>query len=353
MKPGQVLKKDLREIRRMRLTALPKVELHRHLECSMRLETLVELAKDLKMDLPLDPEALKNEFLVTTPMVDLEAVLKKFLRTQAVLDSEEILSRITYEVIEDAVAEGIKILELRFAPTFITQGHPHLDFDKVLRGIRKGADFAQDLPISVGFLSIIQRILPVETAERVVDFTIANKDFFMGLDLADNEDGFDPLLFKNCFYRAQQNGLHITVHAGEAPIPQASLNVKNAIEILGAERIGHGLQIYRDPFVTNLVRKKAIPLELCVTSNWLTQAIPNLKAHPIKELLAANVPVTINSDDPGVFGIDLVHEYELLETDYGFTADDFQRCNDIAAQASFIPLMKKQKYWPRPIHMLR
>lgn len=349
MKQGQ----GFNQSRRARLTQLPKVELHRHLECSMRLETLVELAKDLKMEIPVDAEMIKQEFLVTSPMLDLEAVLKKFLRTQAVLESEEILSRITYEVIEDCSNEGIKILELRFAPTFIEQGHPKLNFDKIIKGIRKGHEFAHELPISVGFLSIIQRILPVETAESVVDFTIENKDFFVGLDLADNEDGFDPLIFQNCFQRAKENGLHVTVHAGEALIPQASLNVKNAIEILGAERIGHGLQIHNDPFVTNLVRKQAIPLELCVTSNWLTQAIPDLKSHPIRKLMEADVPITINSDDPGVFGIDLVHEYELLESQYGFTAEEFQRCNDIAAQASFIPMMKKQKHWPRSIHKLR
>lgn len=348
MNPGQ----GFNQARRSRLTELPKVELHRHLECSMRLETLVELAKDLKMDLPVDPEAIKKEFLVTTPMVDLDSVLKKFLRTQAVLDSEEILSRITYEVIEDAANEGIKILELRFAPTFITQGHPHLDFDKVLKGIRKGFEFAHELPIAVGFISIIQRILPVETAESVTDFTIANKDFFVGLDLADNEDGFDPVIFQNCFQRAKKNGLHITVHAGEAPIKNASLNVKNAIEVLGAERIGHGVQIYKDPFVMSLLRNKGIPLELCVTSNWLTQAVSDLTTHPIRQLMK-EVPVTINSDDPGIFGIDLVNEYELLESSYQFTTEEFQRCNDIAAQASFIPLMKKQKHWPRAIHTLR
>jgi len=319
----------------------------------MRLETLVELAKNLKMEIPLTEEMIKDEFLVTSPLLDLESVLKKFMRSQAVLDSEEILSRITYEIIEDCVAEGIKILELRFSPTFIQNGHANLNFDKIVSGIRKGFEFAQDLPIAVGFISIIQRTLPVASAENVVDFTIENKDFFVGLDLADNEDGFDPLLFKNCFERAKKSGLNITVHAGEAPIPQASLNVKNAIEILGAERIGHGLQIFNDPFVTNLVRKKAIPLELCVTSNWLIGAIPDMKSHPIRELMRADVPVTINSDDPGIFGIDLVHEYELLESQYGFTTEDFARCNDVAAQASFIPLLKKQKFWPRPIHMLR
>lgn len=335
------------------LRAIPKVELHRHLECSLRLSTFKELAKDLGLEVPADEARLKDEFLVTSPMRDLDSVLKKFLRTQAVLHSEEILARITFEAIEDAVKEGIKILELRWAPTFIAQGHPSLSFDRIIRGIRKGADMASHLPIAVGFISIIQRILPVTEGERVVDFTLENKDFFVGLDLADNEIGFDPLLFQKAFERARKGGLRITVHAGEALFPEASLNVKNSIEILGAERIGHGVQIANDPFVMNLVRNQFIPLELCLTSNWLTQAVPSLTAHPIKNLLQAGVPVTINTDDPGVFDTDLVKEYKLLAQFYGFTEPDFNRCNDIAAQASFLPLIKRQKYWPRPIHTLR
>jgi adenosine deaminase len=335
------------------LQSIPKVELHRHLECSLRLSTFIELAKDLGLEVPDTIDKVKEEFLVTSPMRDLEAVLKKFLRTQAVLNSKEILTRITFEAIEDAVTEGIKILELRWAPTFIAQGHPNLNFDTILDGIRKGAEMAKDLPIAVGFISIIQRILPVSEADKVVDFTIANKDFFIGLDLADNEEGFQPQIFKKAFDKARSQGLNITVHAGESKIPEASLNVKNAIEILGAQRIGHGVQIANDPFVMNLVRTKAIPLELCVTSNWLTQAVPSLTAHPIKNLLQAGVPVTINSDDPGIFDSNLVHEYKILSQFYGFQTADFDRCNDIAAQASFIPLLKKQKYWPRPIHSLR
>ncbi|MEZ0392547.1 MAG: adenosine deaminase [Pseudobdellovibrionaceae bacterium] len=335
------------------LQLIPKVELHRHLECSMRLSTFVELAEDLGLEIPSTLEKTKEEFLVTSPMRDLESVLQKFLRTQAVLSSPEILSRITYEAIEDASLEGIKILELRWAPTFIAQGHPHLNFDKILDGIRKGAQMASHLPVAVGFLSIIQRILPVSEAEKVVDFTIDHKDFFIGLDLADNEEGFDPRLFQKPFEKAKKNGLHITVHAGEAKIPQAAQNVKNSIQILGAQRIGHGLQIISDPSIVTFVREQGIPLELCVTSNWLTQAIPNLQDHPIRKLMQSGVLVTINSDDPGIFDSNLLKEYQLLAQSYGFTAAEFDQCNDVAAQASFLPLMKKQSVWPRPIHTLR
>lgn len=335
------------------LRSIPKVELHRHLECSLRLSTFIELATELGLEIPKTMDQIKTDFLVTSPMHDLESVLKKFLRTQAVLSSEEILTRITYEAIEDAVDEGIKILELRWAPTFIEQGHRQLNFEKILRSIRAGAEMARDLPIAVGFISIVQRILSPREASQVVDFTVDNKDFFLALDLADNEEGSSVQAFQKDFERAKNAGLNITVHAGESKFPEASLNVKNAIELLGAQRIGHGVQIAYDPFVKNLVRSRAIPLELCVTSNWLTQAVSSRESHPIRELMQSGVPVTINSDDPGVFDSNLLQEYEMLSRLHGFTAAEFDHCNDVAAQASFIPIIKKQKFWPRPIHSMR
>ncbi len=334
------------------LRTIPKVELHRHLECSVRRSTLLELAQTA-FHRNYSHEDLAHDFLILEPMKDLESVLQKFLKTQKILNSSEVLSRLTYEANEDAVAEGIKILELRWAPTFSAEGHSSLNFDTIIQSIRKGQEMAKNLPIATGHIAIVQRTRPPAEAEKIIDFAIENRDFFVGVDLADNEDGFDPIPFQSAFEKARKHGLKVTIHAGEAPIPTASLNVKNSIEYLGAERIGHGIQIYNDPFVTQLLKQRKIPLEVSFKSNWLTHSCASLEMHPIRKLLSSGVPVTINTDDPGVFGTDLVNEYSLLQKHQNFTMEEFNTCNDIAAQASFIPLIKKQKYWPRPIHNLR
>ncbi len=336
---------------RAELIQIPKVELHRHLECSMRLSTLKELAPQVGIQVPASDADFKKQLLVTEPMKDLEAVLKKFLSTRAVLHSEEILTRITFEVIEDAVKEGIRILELRYAPTFVNEGHPSIDFERIHRAIVKGKEMAEKkgLPIAVGFIIIIQRIFPADVGARVADFAIDHKDTVVGLDLADNEQGFEPLPFAASFKKAKKAGLHITVHSGEDNFPGSAECVRTAIESLGAERIGHGVQIYKSPELMKFVRDRRVPLELCPTSNWLTNAVPSRAAHPFRILMEAGVPVTVNSDDPGVFDIDLVNEYELLSREHRLTREEFDRCNDTAAACSFIPLEEKKKYWPRQI----
>ena len=331
------------------LDGIPKAELHRHLECSLRLSTLCELAPLVGIEVPATEIEIKRRMLVTEPMRDLESVLKKFMTTQAVLASEEILSRITYEVIEDACRENVRILELRYAPTFIRHGHDNLSFEKIHQAILKGVRAAKDLPIAVGLIAIIQRTLPLAEAARVTDFAIENRDTFIALDLADNEEGFEPGPFAPLFERAKKAGLHITVHSGESDLPQAAEYVRTAIERLGAERIGHGVQIHKSPELIELVKKRKIPLELCPTSNWLTNAVPSTAAHPFRKLMQAGVPVTINSDDPGVFDIDLTNEYRVLHEEQGMDTSDFARCNDIAAANSFLPYEAKQKFWPRPI----
>lgn len=333
----------------MNLRQLPKVELHRHLECSLRFSTLKELAPQVGIDLAATDAEIKRQLLVTEPMRDLDSVLKKFMTTQAVLESEEILARITYEIIEDASREGIRILELRYAPTFLVEGHPRLDFEKAHRAILRGAELARQLPINVGFIAIIQRTLPLEIGSRVADFAIDHKDSFVALDLADNEDGFEPEPFAPIFERAKKAGLHITVHSGEADIPGSAQNVKTAIEKLGADRIGHGVQIHRSPEVLEFVKARRVPLELCPTSNWITNAVPSVAAHPFRQLMEAGISVTLNSDDPGVFDIDLTHEYEALAKHQGFTIQEFEAINDLAAACSFLPLNEKQKHWPRKI----
>ena len=169
------------------LRKLPKVDLHRHLEGALRFSTLIELAKSSGQNVPSDPAAQRKQFLVEEPMTDLVAVLRKFGATQKVLDSEEVLARITYEAVEDAVKEGIRILELRYAPTFILEGHANLNFEKIHRGILKGLSLASKLPIAVGLLCIFQRTQSHKTQDRVFDFMMDTKNTWIGADLADDE----------------------------------------------------------------------------------------------------------------------------------------------------------------------
>lgn len=333
----------------MNIQNLIKADLHRHLELSLRHSTIKELAPQQGITLK-DDKDFADRFLILEPMGDLGSVLNKFLDTQKLLNSEEVLERITYEACEDAYKEGIRILELRYAPTFVRQGHEHMSFDQIHQAIVRGALKAeQDFPMAVGIMCIIQRILPVPEAESVTQFAIDNKDTFVGLDLADNEVGFDSKPFAPFFKKAAASGLGISIHSGEANVPKAPRYVKDAIDFLGATRIGHGVQIYRDTEMIEYVKAKGVTLELCPTSNWLTNAIESVEAHPFRQLMEAGVRTTINTDDPGIFNIDLNNEYEVLAQHHNFTEKEFEICADFAAAASFISLEKKQKVWPRPI----
>lgn len=325
---------------------LPKIDLHRHLDCSVRWSTLVELAPQVGIELPYDERAKKEQFLITEPMRDLESVLKKFLNAQKVLASEEILTRITYEACEDAYNDGVQLIEFRYAPTFIQDGH-NLSFEKIHTAITKGVEMAQKKwPLQVGLICIVQRIKSVEVANKVVDFALSQPDLFCGLDLADNEEGFDPKPFAPAFARAKKAGMRITVHSGETPNPQSPLWVRDCVEILGAERIGHGVQVINNPEILKFIIDKKIPLEICPYSNYLTQAFATHAAHPIRQLMQKGVLVTVNSDDPGVFYSTLSDDYLILNTHQGFTAEDFKKCNQVALAHSFLPENKKRAVAP-------
>ncbi len=327
------------------IRALPKVELHRHLDCSVRWSTLIELAPQVGIELESSLKKQQAQFLVTEPMRDLESVLKKFLNAQKVLASEEILERIAFEACEDAFNDGIKLLELRYAPTFITDGHPELSFEKIHRALCKGVDRAKKaFPMAVGLICIVQRIKSYERGAHVVDFAIDHQDSFIALDLADNEEGFDPKTFAPLFQKAKKAGLHLTIHSGETPQAQSAHWVKDSIEILGAERIGHGIQIINNPGVLKFVKDKKIPLEACPISNYLTQSYTTYEAHPIRELMTEGILVTVNSDDPGVFATTLSDDYEVLHRVHAFTTDDFKKCNQIAFNYSFIPEKEKAAF---------
>lgn len=328
-----------------RFHKLPKVELHRHLELCLRPSTIHEWSASEGS--PLSPEDFRAKYLITEPMRDLPTVLAKFLAYQKWLNSEERIERMAFEACEDAFkGDNIRILELRYSPTFIRDGHPNLSFEKIHASIVRGVQRAEKTyPMVVGLICTVQRILPVPEAEYVMDFAIANRDTFVGVDLADNEVGFDPKPFAAVFTRAKEAGLGITIHAGEADTPTAAASVRDAIEHLGADRIGHGLQIHRDPETMQLVRDNKICLELCPTSNWLTQAVRTVETHPFRKLLDFGITTTINSDDPGIFNITLNHEYDVLYEKLMLSEAQIVQCTEWAAQKSFIPAARRSTVW--------
>lgn len=325
-----------------------KIELHRHLEGSIRLETIVDVAEEAEVKLPSQNlEDLKDQVLVLNPMKDLAEALNKFLLAQSILATPEILERVAYENCIDAFKDGIRILELRYSPGYINLNHPKLNYDNIHKSILKGiANAEKELKgeLIVGLIAIISRDQAEDEAAKTTEFAIRNREHFVGFDLAGDELVHATSRFKSYFKRAKDAGLGITAHSGEVNVDHAASFIKASVEELGATRIGHGVQVHRDREMIDFVKKNGIVLELCPTSNVLTSAVPNLKAHPIKRLLENDLKVTLNSDDPHLFGIDLTHEYEILSSELCMTEAQFRKMNQTAFQASFIPNFKLQKH---------
>ena len=331
---------------------IPKVELHCHLEACFQAHTVKEIGLTLGLDIPEDPDVFRREWLITEPVVNLETALKKFANIQKLWGSEETIERLTYEACEYGVEQNIRLLELRYSPDFIRAANRRLSFEKIHEAVVRGVARAKRPDFAVGLIGLVQKILSLEDAAYTTDFIIANREAFVGIDMADMDIGFGIRRFAPLMLKAKKAGLHVTLHSGEENVPEAAQHVRVAVEELGAERIGHGIYIYRDPEVMDLIKRENVLLELCPTSNLLTNSVPSIREHPLRRLMEAGVMISVNSDDPHLFGIDLCHEYDILHSELNLTVEDFDRINDAAATCSFLPFEEKQRVWPRKIERL-
>jgi len=322
---------------------MPKVELHRHLEGSIRLSTLLELTDRQSQSAPVDPGRL----LVTKPVPDLTTFLDVFWMHQAVISSYEAIERIAYEVVIDCSRDNVRLLELRYSPHFIAIGHPDLQFDEIHAAVLRGIARAQtEVDIGVGLIGIVDRMQNKDEARAAMDFFISNRKTFVGVDLANDEIKFPAAPFAGEFERARAAGLHITVHAGETAQPRAPWNVREAVTLLGAERIGHGVMSVKDASLLRELAQRGTLLEVCPQSNVLIGLVPDTKSHPLPQLLAAGVKCSLNTDDPGIFGHSLLEEYSRALEAGLVTLADLERMNAWAARACFLPPQVKRKHWP-------
>lgn len=288
---------------------LPVVDLHRHLDGNVRPSTIFALAKQFNLSLPADsPQTLARHVQIQDKTSDLMAFIGCLKHGMDVLATPEACYRIAYENAEDAANEQLDYVELRFSPAFMAEAHG-LSLDAVIEAVLAGiAAGQQDFGVRVNVLGILSRTFGVKRCEQELDALLRYRDGLAGLDLAGDEKGFPGSLFKSHFTRARDAGLHITVHAGEADGPES---IWQAVDELGASRIGHGVAAATSPALMAALAKRNIGIESCLTSNYQTGAFTDTANHPVKAFLDEGIAVTLNTDDPGVSAITLASEYAL------------------------------------------
>ena len=322
--------------------ALPKVELHRHLEGSLRLDTMLDIATQHGITIPAD--VLRLSTLVQIQEEDkftFQNFLAKFNTLRLFYRSPEAIHRITREAIEDAARDNVKYMELRFTPVALSraEGFPlHDVIDWVLSSAK---DAAEKHAMTVKLIASVNRHESAELAEQVAWLAVDHvKDGLVALDLAGNEADFPSQPFYGIFKEAKQAGLHVTIHAGEwGP----GYNVREAIEEIGAERIGHGVRVMEDESVVALARERQTAFEVCITSNYQSGVLESLETHPLMQMLEAGLNVTINTDDPSISRITLSHEYYAVCEDLKMPQNTLKRRIVAAARASFIDETEKGK----------
>jgi adenosine deaminase len=321
---------------RAQLHALPKVDLHRHLEGSLRLQTLAEIAQEHGIDLPsYDIEYLRPFVTVANDEPDFHRFLEKFRLLQRFYPTQAAVERIAYEAVADAAADNIKYLELRFNP--LAQARVQgFSLDEVTSWICGAVAKAQhEFGVRVNLILSIRRDVGLDIASEIAEVAVAHlDDGVVGLDLTGDEIGYPAGRFVDVFRRAHREGLNVTVHAGEAG---GADNVREAIVQLEAQRIGHGIRAIENSYVVNLLRERRVALEVCPTSNLQTGAVRRVGQHPLLDLLALDLLVTINTDDPSVSDTTLTDEYVVAMLALGMTFEQIKRTIIMAAESAFLP----------------
>lgn len=310
------------------LNSLPKAELHLHIEGTLEPELAFELAARNGIDLPY---ATVEELSAQYDFDDLQSFLDLYYATMAVLRTREDFAELTRRYLRRAHAQGVRHAELFFDP----QAHTSrgVEFDDVVDGIGDALDEAErELGMSGGLILCFLRDQPVDSAEEALTAGLRRTDRIVGVGLDSAEVGYPPSLFEGVYARARAAGLHAVAHAGEEGPPAY---VREALDLLRAERIDHGIRSIEDPELVARLAEERIPLTVCPLSNVRLQATPDLRDHPLHRLDAAGVRVTVNSDDPAYFGGYVGQNFAAVRDALGLTADQARRFARTSIEASF------------------
>jgi adenosine deaminase len=324
------------------VAAVPKAELHVHLEGSIQPATLLTLAQRNGAQLPVQTEAEMQRWFTFR---DFNHFIEIFFAISRCLKTIEDYELIAYEFGANMVRQNVRYAEVTFSPSthHFSLGVP---FDTFFTGLTRGRLRAQrDFGIEIRWVFDIVRDIPDRELNRKrADYTLAvalegMKDSVVALGLGGSEVGHPPEQYAAWFAKAREAGLHSAPHAGETVGPES---VWGAIQTLSAERIGHGVRSIEDPHLIAYLQERQIPLEVCPTSNICLGVYTDMRNHPFPRLYRAGIPISVNSDDPPLFSTTLNHEVGLLLNTFSF---DIDTANDIllnGVRHSFLPQAEKQ-----------
>lgn len=320
---------------------LPLIDLHRHLDGNVRLQTIFDLAKQHNLPLPAaDLEGLRPHVQVTEPVPGLLAFLEKFEWMTCILVDYAACRRIAYENVQDAHTEGLDYIELRFSPWFMAERH-RLNVRGVIEAVIDGVQAgSRDTGLPVGLIGILSRTYGAQIAYEELRALLDYRHQIIGLDLAGDESNYPGEWFVEHFRLARNAGWQITIHAGEARGPES---VRQAIEELGAQRIGHAVHAARDPRLLDEIAARGIGLELNLTSNLQTGTVSGYAQHPARQFLKLGLCAGLNTDDPGISAIDLAYEYNVAAPAAGLSREQIWRAQHNNLAMAFLSEAEKQR----------
>jgi adenosine deaminase len=327
---------------------VPKAVIHDHLDGGLRPETIIDLAAEINYALPTtDPAKLADWFEESCNSGSLERYLETFAHTVAVMQSREAIIRVARECALDLARDGVVYAEVRGAPELFTEQGLNLDqvIEATVEGYRLGEIDAKAEGFTIRVESILCALRHLDQADLVARKVVEYRDRgVVGFDIAGPEDGFPPTNQQAAFDYLRQENAHFTIHAGEAyGLP----SIWQAIQLCGAERLGHGVRIIDDIDFTGpepklgrlaqYVRDRRIPLELCPTSNLQTGAAKDYASHPIGKLEELRFRVTLNTDNRLMSRTSMSHEMRESVKAFGWSFVDLQRVTINALKSAFIP----------------
>lgn len=318
---------------------MPKTDLHCHLDGSLRIDTILDLAKKQKVELPSsNPKELKKLLVPGLKCKSLVDYLRPFDITLSVMQEPEALYRTAFELAEDAAKENVWYLEVRYSPVLHTKKGMKLTeiVDSVLAGL-KAAE--RKYHIKTGVIICGMRNINPETSIVLAELATAYKNQgVVAFDLAGAEESYPAKHHREAFYIILNNNINCTAHAGEAYGPES---VHQALHYCGAHRIGHGTRLKEDGDLLNYVNDHRIPLEICLTSNIQTKAAKSFETHPLKFYYDYGLRVTINTDNRLISNTTVTKELALAARYADWNMNDLKTVIVAGFKSAFMPMREK------------